>query len=152
MRLVNISIAYDDGSWQNFFSNEQNRSISLKKRTKLGHAADSRTVIAFSQYTKMTFLLFPDCSVSTPGLEVGGWPPPPPHDPSGVAVATLDPLIPSVVTDSRGRPLYTGLYSGPYFDTERSEANVTAQLGSAAVMPCRVKQAGGRAVRRIVSG
>ena len=65
---------------------------------------------------------------------------------SGISTATLDPLIPSVVTDARGRPLYTGLYSGPYFDQERTAANVSAQLGATAVMPCRVQQAGGRAV------
>ena len=54
--------------------------------------------------------------------------------------------FPEVMTDASGKPLFTGLYSGPYFDLSRTPRNVTAQVGGAALLPCRVLQSGGRAV------
>ena len=39
-------------------------------------------------------------------------------------------FLPESVTDSSGKPLFTGLYSGPYFDPARTPKNVTAQGGS----------------------
>ncbi|XP_047122050.1 hemicentin-2-like [Schistocerca piceifrons] len=43
-------------------------------------------------------------------------------------------------------PLYQhGLYTGPYFDTSTA-TNVSAQLGTHAYLPCRVKQLGNKSV------
>ena len=55
-------------------------------------------------------------------------------------------FLPDAITDSSGKPLFTGLYSGPYFDLSRTPRNVTAQVGGTALLPCRVLQSGGRAV------
>ena len=52
--------------------------------------------------------------------------------------------------DSTARQMnkkFTGLYTGPYFAHEGNPANVTAQVGETAMIPCRVKQIGGRTVR-----
>ncbi|XP_044735845.1 zwei Ig domain protein zig-8-like isoform X2 [Chrysoperla carnea] len=40
---------------------------------------------------------------------------------------------------------FTGLYTGPYFDTNTS-TNVTTQLGTHAYLPCKVKQLGNKSV------
>ena len=69
--------------------------------------------------------------------------------------------------DSSGNPVYTGLYSGPYFDLGEmkvlpheqlrhqhnyggdalnGQTNVTSQIGSAAILPCSVKQVGSNTV------
>ena len=56
-------------------------------------------------------------------------------------------------TDESGKPLFTGMYSGPYFDFQQMNAargldgiqgktNITAQVGTSVVMPCVVKQVG----------
>ncbi len=47
---------------------------------------------------------------------------------------------------------FTGLYTGPYFDQIGNPANVTAQLGETAILPCRVKQIGQRTVRTDIAG
>ncbi|XP_033224469.1 lachesin-like [Belonocnema kinseyi] len=39
----------------------------------------------------------------------------------------------------------TGLYTGPYFDTS-SPTNITAQLGTRAFLPCKVRQLGNKSV------
>ena len=41
---------------------------------------------------------------------------------------------------------FTGLYTGPYFDTS-TPTNITAQLGTHAFLPCKVKQLGNKSVR-----
>ena len=46
--------------------------------------------------------------------------------------------------ESRGTG-FTGLYSGPYFDTN-TPSNITAQLGTHAFLPCKVKQLGNKSV------
>lgn len=40
---------------------------------------------------------------------------------------------------------YTGLYTGPYFDTSTPK-NITTQLGTTAYLPCKVKQLGNKSV------
>lgn len=60
-------------------------------------------------------------------------------------LAPLDIEFPAI-TDASGKPLFTGLYSGPYFDLSRMPTNVTAQVGGPAFLPCKVKQVGNRAV------
>lgn len=40
---------------------------------------------------------------------------------------------------------YTGLYTGPYFDTSTT-TNITTQLGTHAYLPCKVKQLGNKSV------
>ena len=64
--------------------------------------------------------------------------------------------LPEVLHDPLGNPLYTGMYSGPYFDLKqmrmtavhgddggiKGTANVTAQLGSSVMLPCVVRQVG----------
>ena len=40
---------------------------------------------------------------------------------------------------------YTGLYTGPYFDTG-PPSNVTSQFGTHAFLPCRIKQLGNKSV------
>jgi hypothetical protein len=47
-----------------------------------------------------------------------------------------------------GTSRFTGLYTGPYFDqsTSLNPANVTAELGRTARLPCKVKQLGGKTV------
>ena len=40
---------------------------------------------------------------------------------------------------------FTGLYTGPYFDTS-TPTNITAQLGTHAFLPCKVKQLGNKSV------
>lgn len=39
----------------------------------------------------------------------------------------------------------TGLYTGPYFDSS-SATNITAQLGTRAFLPCKVRQLGNKSV------
>ncbi len=53
--------------------------------------------------------------------------------------------LPSVIDDA-GKPLFTGLYSGPYFDARRLRANVSIQVGDSALLPCIVKQVGANSV------
>jgi hypothetical protein len=78
------------------------------------------------------------------------YPPPPPAHVVHSHVDSLPNLggidFPHAITDASGKPLFTGLYSGPYFDLARTPRNVTAQVGGAALLPCRVLQSGGRAV------
>ena len=50
------------------------------------------------------------------------------------------------VTDSSGKPLFTGLYSGPYFDLRRMARNQTVQMGENALIHCAVKQVGEKSV------
>ncbi len=50
------------------------------------------------------------------------------------------------VTDSSGKPLFTGLYSGPYFDLRRMTKNQTVQIGEPALIHCAVKQVGENSV------
>lgn len=50
------------------------------------------------------------------------------------------------VTDSSGKPLFTGLYSGPYFDLRRMAKNQTVQIGENALIHCAVKQSGEKSV------
>lgn len=40
---------------------------------------------------------------------------------------------------------FAGIYPGPYFD-ESSPKNCTAQLGTSAFLPCRVRQLGNKSV------
>lgn len=40
---------------------------------------------------------------------------------------------------------YSGLYTGPYFDTSTT-TNITTQLGTHAYLPCKVKQLGNKSV------
>lgn len=40
---------------------------------------------------------------------------------------------------------YAGIYQGPYFD-EHSPKNCTAQLGTNAYLPCKVRQLGNKSV------
>ncbi|XP_046980809.1 protein sidekick-2-like [Schistocerca americana] len=40
---------------------------------------------------------------------------------------------------------FSGLYTGPYFDTSTA-TNITAQLGTHAYLPCRIKQLGNKSV------
>lgn len=42
---------------------------------------------------------------------------------------------------------FAGIYPGPYFD-ESSPKNCTAQLGTSAFLPCRVRQLGNKSVRK----
>lgn len=58
----------------------------------------------------------------------------------------VDAIELPTVTDSSGKPLFTGLYSGPYFDLRRTPRNITSQLGEAALIPCIVKQVGENSV------
>ena len=44
--------------------------------------------------------------------------------------------------------MFTGLYSGPYFDLKRMTKNQTAQVGENALIHCAVKQSGKKSVRR----
>ena len=61
----------------------------------------------------------------------------------------MDAIELPTVTDSSGKPLFTGLYSGPYFDLRRMAKNQTAQIGDNVLIHCAVKQAGQRAVSQI---
>ena len=61
----------------------------------------------------------------------------------------VDAIELPTVTDSSGKPLFTGLYSGPYFDLRRMAKNQTAQIGDNVLIHCAVKQAGQRAVSQI---
>ena len=45
-------------------------------------------------------------------------------------------FLPESVTDSSGKPLFTGLYSGPYFDPAGTPKNVTAQGGRSMMSAC----------------
>jgi len=40
---------------------------------------------------------------------------------------------------------FTGLYTGPYFDSTTA-TNITTQLGTHAYLPCKVKQLGNKSV------
>jgi hypothetical protein len=42
---------------------------------------------------------------------------------------------------------FTGLYTGPYFDTTGNPENVTVQLGESALLPCKIRQLGRQTVR-----
>lgn len=42
---------------------------------------------------------------------------------------------------------FDGIYTGPYFDSN-SPTNITAQLGSHAYLPCKVRQLGNKSVGR----
>jgi len=75
-----------------------------------------------------------------------------PHLLNGIDVSQVqdidrvDAIELPTVTDSSGKPLFTGLYSGPYFDLRRMAKNQTAQIGDNVLIHCAVKQAGQRAV------
>ena len=60
----------------------------------------------------------------------------------------VDAIELPTVTDSSGKPLFTGLYSGPYFDLKRMTKNQTAQVGENALIHCAVKQNGKKSVRK----
>ncbi|CAG7692176.1 unnamed protein product [Allacma fusca] len=57
-----------------------------------------------------------------------------------VVVITVGPTVNG--WEGRG---FTGLYTGPYFDTS-TPTNITAQLGTHAFLPCKVKQLGNKSV------
>ena len=59
----------------------------------------------------------------------------------------VDAIELPTVTDSSGKPLFTGLYSGPYFDLRRMARNQTEQVGENALIHCAVKQSGEKSVR-----
>ena len=59
----------------------------------------------------------------------------------------VDAIELPTVTDSSGKPLFTGLYSGPYFDLRRMARNQTVQVGENALIHCAVKQSGEKSVR-----
>lgn len=42
-----------------------------------------------------------------------------------------------------------GLYTGPYFDPFTT-ADISVQVGSNAILPCRVRQAGNRSVSQVI--
>ena len=44
--------------------------------------------------------------------------------------------------------LLGGLYTGPYFDPY-TPTDISVQVGSSALLPCRVRQAGNRSVSRV---
>ena len=94
--------------------------------------------------------------------------------PSGIDLSQVQDLpgpheidIPTA-TDLSGDSLYTGIYSGPYFDLQQMKnshffdhylfgdgiggvANLTAQVGSTVTLPCVVKQVGKNAVSKQIS-
>lgn len=45
---------------------------------------------------------------------------------------------------------FSGLYTGPYFDTSIA-TNITAQLGTHAFLPCKVKQLGNKSVSTVAN-
>ena len=61
----------------------------------------------------------------------------------------VDAIELPTVTDSSGKPLFTGLYSGPYFDLRRMTRNQTVQMGENALIHCAVKQSGEKSVRTL---
>ena len=62
----------------------------------------------------------------------------------------VDAIELPTVTDASGKPLFTGLYSGPYFDLRRMAKNQTAQIGENVLIHCAVKQSGEKSVRPAV--
>eukprot|EP00094_Tigriopus_californicus_P005156 TCALIF_04970-PA protein Name:"Protein of unknown function" AED:0.03 eAED:0.18 QI:0/0.66/0.71/0.85/0.83/0.85/7/60/336 len=55
------------------------------------------------------------------------------HSDPQLEYSSVSPLVPldiefPAITDASGKPLFTGLYSGPYFDLSRMPTNVTAQV------------------------
>ena len=55
-------------------------------------------------------------------------------------------IFPGVCTRSHSKvKRMTGLYTGPYFDGS-SPTNITAQLGTRAFLPCKVRQLGNKSV------
>ena len=79
-----------------------------------------------------------------------------PHLLNGIDVSQVqdidrvDAIELPTVTDASGKPLFTGLYSGPYFDLRRMAKNQTAQIGENVLIHCAVKQSGEKSVRPAV--
>ena len=75
-----------------------------------------------------------------------------PHLLNGIDVSQVqdidrvDAIDLPTVTDSSGKPLFTGLYSGPYFDLRTMAKNQTVQIGENALIHCAVKQVGEKSV------
>ena len=76
-----------------------------------------------------------------------------PHLLNGIDVSQVqdidrvDAIDLPTVTDSSGKPLFTGLYSGPYFDLRTMAKNQTVQIGENALIHCAVKQVGEKSVK-----